>query len=120
VQREEQVLTKSWFRLTVFSAGWSLALLAAMSQARADQIDGDWCFPGDGRHLTIQGDDIVTPSGTSLTGDYTRHTFHYVVPRGDPGAGDDISMRQLNDQTMVLLRPDGTEETWKRCDFQTS
>jgi hypothetical protein len=29
-------------------------------------------------------------------------------------------MRQLNDQTMVLREPDGTEETWQRCDLQTS
>jgi hypothetical protein len=97
------------------------AALAVMSgPSLADQIDGDWCFPADGRNLHIEGDDIVTPHGTSATGDYTRHSFHYVVPDSDPGAGEEINMRQLNDQTMVLLRPNGSEETWKRCDFQTS
>lgn len=89
-------------------------------QAFADQIDGDWCFPKDGRNLTIQGEAIVTANGTNTKGDYTRHSFSYVVPDSDPGAGDEIDMRQLNDETMVLQRPDGTEETWKRCNFQTS
>ena len=107
-------------RSAVFLTGLAAVLLGLSGPALADQIDGDWCFPGDGRHLNIQGDDIVTPSGTNTTGDYTRHTFHYVIPEGDPGAGDEIDMRQLNDQTMVLRRPDGTEETWKRCDLQIS
>lgn len=110
----------SWRRLTLLLTATTAELFIMNSQTRADQIDGDWCFPGDGRNLSIQGDDIVTPGGTSTKGDYTRHAFRYVVPDGDPGAGDEINMRQLNDQTMVLLRPDGTEETWTRCDFQTS
>jgi len=107
-------------QLALACLGSALALLVSPGPASADQIDGDWCFPADGRNLTIQGDDIVTPHGTSTTGDYTRHAFRYVIPGEDPGAGDEINMRQLNDQTMVLLRPDGAEETWKRCNLQTS
>lgn len=95
-------------------------LLSLVGPALADQIDGDWCFPGDGRNLTIQGDAIVTANGTSTTGDYTRHSFRYIVPEQDPGAGDEINMRQLNDETMVLRNPDGSEETWKRCHLQVS
>lgn len=107
-----------WQRTSIIvSAAFMIGL---SGQAIADQIDGDWCFPGDGRNLTIQGDDIITAHGTRTTGDYTRHSFHYVVPENDPGAGDDINMRQLNDETMVLTRPDGVEETWKRCHLQTS
>ncbi len=99
----------------------SIAVMIGFSgQAIADQIDGDWCFPKDGRHLTIQGKAIVTANGTSTEGSYTRHTFRYVIPDNDPGAGQEIDMRQLNDETMVLRWPDGTEETWKRCDLQTS
>ncbi len=107
-------------RPALIFAGSISALLILSNPSLADQIDGDWCFPDDGRNLHIQGDDIVTPQGTSTKGDYTRHAFRYIVPDNDPGAGDEINMRQLNDQTMVLLRPDGTEETWKRCDLQTS
>ena len=109
----------SWRRWSMPAITVSL-WLAPVGSALADQIDGDWCFPADGRNLHIQGDDIVTPDGTSTTGDYTRHAFRYVVPDGDPGAGDEINMRQLNDETMILLRPDGEEETWKRCDLQIS
>jgi hypothetical protein len=102
---------------------WGLSTVALCmgfaGPALADQLDGDWCF-SDGRNLNIQGPAIITPSGTSTTGDYARHTFRYVVPDGDPGAGGEIFMRQLNDETMVLKEPDGTEETWNRCDLQTS
>jgi hypothetical protein len=107
-------------RSAIGSAGLSTVLLGLPGAALADQLDGDWCFPGDGRNLTIQGDRIVTPSGTKTTGDYRRHTFSYVVPDSDPGAGAEIFIRQLNDLTMVLRQPDGTEETWKRCDLQVS
>ena len=101
---------------------WTLTAGLCMglsTPALADRLDGDWCF-SDGRNLNIQGSAIITPSGTSTTGDYARHTFRYVVPAGDPGAGGEIFMRQLNDETMVLKEPDGTEETWNRCDLQTS
>jgi len=107
-------------RVALMPMGIATLLLVSMNPSLADQIDGDWCFPGDGRNLHIEGDDIVTPQGTTTTGDYTRHAFRYIVPESDAGAGEEINMRQLNDQTMVLLRPDGAEETWKRCDFQTS
>jgi hypothetical protein len=60
--------------------------------ALADALDGDWCFT-DGRNLNIQGPAIITPGGTSTTGDYARHTFRYTVPDGDPGAGGEIFMR---------------------------
>ena len=107
-------------RTRVAMLGLSAVLLGLSGQALADQLDGDWCFPRDGRNLTIQGDNIVTPSGTKTTGDYRRHTFSYVVPDNDPGAGAEVYIRQLNDLTMVLRQPDGTEETWKRCELQTS
>jgi hypothetical protein len=107
-------------RAALVSAGLSTVLLGLSGQALADQLDGDWCFPSDGRNLTIQGNNIVTPSGTKTTGDYRRHTFSYVVPDSDPGAGAEVYIRQLNDLTMVLRQPDGREETWKRCELQTS
>jgi len=107
-------------RSVTLSAGLSTALLGLSGQALADQLDGDWCFPADGRNLTIQGPNIITPSGTRTIGDYRRHTFSYVIPDSDPGAGAEIYIRQLNDLTMVLRQPDGTEETWKRCELQTS
>lgn len=98
---------------TVFAA---IALQAGV--ARADQIDGDWCF-SDGRHVAIDGPEIVTPAGTLLTGIYRRHSFHYVVPKEEPNAGSTVHMFQLNDETMsVRVGPNTavvTIQEWYRC-----
>lgn len=101
------------------------ALLIALmipGAALADQIDGYWCF-NDGRSLSIQGARIVTPGGNELRGKYDRHGFEYVVPQGEPGAGDRVTMAQLNDNVIHLWRrPGGTDEPqiWHRCDQKTS
>lgn len=93
------------------------ALLAMMPAhgARADVIDGDWCL--DGRSLSIDGSHIVTPGGTSMTGNYDRHGFSYVVPQKEPGAGSQVRMRLINDDVMQLSRGDkpGMPEIWHRC-----
>jgi len=102
-----------------------LALLIALlipGAAWADQIDGHWCF-NDGRSLSIQGARIVTPGGNKLRGKYDRHGFEYVVPQGEPGAGDTVTMAQLNDNVIHVWRgPGGSSkpQTWHRCDQQTS
>lgn len=75
--------------------------LVPMRGALADVIDGDWCHT-DGRQMSIKGPDIVTPSGTRLVGDYTRHSFTYVVPQSDPGAGQTVAMILVNEQTVNL------------------
>ena len=51
--------------------------------ARADVIDGDWCN-AEGKQMTIRGPEIVTPGGKQTRGDYTRHSFSYVIPAGEP------------------------------------
>jgi hypothetical protein len=87
----------------------------------ADVIDGEWCAP-DGRHLTIKGPDLVTPTGKRISGDYTRHSFLYVVPPADPGAGETVAMRLVNEETVHLRQgADAASATqaplqvWKRC-----
>jgi hypothetical protein len=96
----------------------ALAALAVVEArpARADAIDGDWCQP-DGRHFSIHGPAIVTPSGTGTTGNYSRHFFTYVVPAGDPDPGITIFMRLLNETTVDLRRGADQEpgEIWHRC-----
>lgn len=93
-------------------------LLTAISATavRADAIDGDWCFAA--QTLNIQGPRIRTPGGTEMTGDYTRHTFNYIVPAQEPGAGTSIAMQLLSEETMTLARI-GDKATnpqiWKRC-----
>ena len=98
-------------------------LLAPLGPARADQIDGDWCFK-DGRHMTIEGAKIRTPGGKRMTGLYDRHAFSYVVPEGELGAGGTTEMYQVNDE-MIRVKPataaaDAPPETWRRCRMQTS
>jgi hypothetical protein len=100
-----------------FRHGFTLAAIAALTvlpagRAHADAIDGNWCAP-DGRQMTINGPEIVTPSGARVSGNYGRHDFTYSAP----GSGDTVSMRLMNEST-VQLRPSATcerTEIWRRC-----
>ncbi|MEO3428115.1 hypothetical protein AAFN88_04610 [Pelagibius sp. CAU 1746] len=94
-----------------------LAVLFAVpaSPALADAIDGDWCSTTEAAHFSIAGSIIVTPAGTQTTGDYRRHTFSYVVPPGDPGAGQAIAMRQLNEEEILVSTEGGEPVLWRRC-----
>jgi hypothetical protein len=96
------------------------ALCLAAAPARADAIDGNWCHAG--KHLSIEGPQIVTPSGTRMQGDYDRHGFRYTVPASDPGAGAKVEMMLVDDDTMQLSRggAQAAPETWRRCAAPTS
>ncbi len=95
-------------------------LLMTTGPAVADRIDGNWCYK-DGRHMTIDGPKIETPGGTMMTGEYHRHGFRYVVPEGEPGAGDTITMVQLDDETInVHVGEDPAVHVWNRCKLQIS
>ena len=103
----------------------TLATLAAASllgspPAKADVIDGDWCHD-DGRQLSIKGSRIVTPRGKEMAGDYTRHSFRYVVPDNEPGSGQTVSMTLLNETTVrVATGSNLGSQTWQRCKPTTS
>ncbi len=103
-------------RLFVSIAVASFALQAGV--AWADRIDGDWCHR-DGRHVAIDGREIVTPAGALLTGVYGRHSFHYVVPKEEPNAWSTVHMFQLSDETMsVRVGPNTAAvaiQEWYRC-----
>lgn len=90
-------------------------LALAASPALADAIDGDWCAPGSAAHMRIAGSDITTPAGTQTTGSYSRHAFSYVVPSGDPGAGDQIDMQLLNEMEVRVVVNGAGPEVWRRC-----
>ncbi len=97
--------------------------LAIPTGALADAIDGHWCHR-DGRRLSIDGPTLVTPGGRAMTGDYDRHGFVYVVPAGEPGAGERVTM-QLIDEYTVILRTGAdsaksVEQVWKRCGAPTA
>lgn len=94
-----------------------VALLALAAPARADSIDGDWCFC-DGRHVAIQGPSIVTVSGKTVGGDYSRHAFRYTIPAGETDAGQVAFMALMNEETVqVRIGTDATAviQTWRRC-----
>jgi hypothetical protein len=107
-------------RLTTAATGVALACLFATG-AHADAIDGDWCR-ADGKHMTIRGPDIVTPGGNRIQGDYSRHSFSYVVPAGEAGAGETMSII-LRGEYLAHARQgaaDSPLQEWKRCSATTS
>lgn len=97
-----------------------------ISPAMADSLDGNWCSQ-DGRRLLIEGGMIITPGGTEMQGDYQRHTFSYIVPENDSGAGSFVFLQQWSDEMMkVFVGADevsarqGEGEVWNRCAPATS
>ena len=96
------------------SLGVAGLLLVAAADARADAIDGNWCA-GDGRVMTIEGPRIVTPAGSAARGDYSRHTFDYNLPTNEAGAGTQVRMVLLNEDT-IRLTTGADPEIWHRCD----
>lgn len=105
-------------KTTIAAAAIGLVLTAA-GVARADAIDGNWCS-GDGKYLTIQGPQIVTPGGTRMEGDYSRHGFVYVVPAPEPGSGQKAVLSLVSDQLVRYVLGAGTPSEWKRCSPPTS
>ena len=92
--------------------------------ARADAVDGGWCYT-DGRRLTIDGPQIVTPGGSRIEGDYQHHSFTYTIPKKEPGGGMIAHIEQLDEGTMHMsYGPGGGDgkpvETWHRCSKETS
>lgn len=91
----------------------AVSLLAA-AEARADKIDGSWCRE-DGAHLSIDGSSILTPGGASISGDYRRHFFRFVMPPSEPGAGSTVDLALLNENTVQGRVGSGPPVMWIRC-----
>src|SRR5512139_3306263 len=103
--------------LAVPTALASFAMLLITGHiALADAIDGDWCH-ADGKRMKIRGPEIVTPGGNQTRGDYTRHSFSYVVPAGEAGAGESVSIILLSEYLAHARQ--GSEsapiQVWNRC-----
>ena len=99
----------------LLAAGAALAALAA-TPAHADAIDGDWC-KADGKRMKIRGPQIVTPGGKETSGDYTRHSFVYVVPADEAGAGETVSIILLSELLAHARQgaADAPVQVWNRC-----
>ena len=103
-----------------------VAVSACPHGARADVIDGNWCYP-DGRHFSIRGPDIVTPAGTAAKGNWSRHSFSYQVTPPESDGGQTVYMLLQDENTVVLAV--GTQpmmsdpakiQIWHRCADQVS
>ena len=93
----------------------ALGALLPGGAALADAIDGDWCSADGMRNVRISGPQITTMTGQATTGIYDRHAFSFVVPDGDPDAGTEVHMRQMNDEQVSVAHGDVPPEVWQRC-----
>jgi hypothetical protein len=100
----------------IFAAAAFIALLMPAGPARADAIDGDWCR-ADGKRMSIRGPAIVTPGGKETRGDYSRHFFSYVIPPGEAGAGNTVSITLLGEYLAHAREGsnDAPVQEWRRC-----
>lgn len=114
------------FRPRLLSLALILLILVFPGAARADAVDGDWCYR-DGQSLSIDGAHMVTPGGQAHVGEYDRHVFRFTIPEGEAGAGTHVLMVQWSEQeirvwrgrTKPVLR-EGEPEIWRRCHLRTS
>lgn len=92
------------------------AAFCATSPALADAIDGNWC-KADGKRMSIEGPQITTPGGRQIRGDYSRHFFSYVIPDGEAGAGQTMSITLLGEYLAHAREgaPDAPVQEWRRC-----
>ncbi|MFO1150293.1 MAG: hypothetical protein U1E62_18095 [Alsobacter sp.] len=98
----------------------ALGAVLAAAPARADSIDGNWCNMAGNKHMQIEGRRIVTPGGKTMDGRYGRHSFAYVIPESEPGAGSEVSMLLVNENTIQATTGSAASpEMWHRCE-QTS
>lgn len=98
------------------------AMIMVSAPVFADAIDGHWCNEKNTARLWINGPTIVTPAGNRLIGDYGRHDFAYVIPKGETGSGTTNFLVLQDEDTLILNRPTeaGKSETWRRCGPPTS
>jgi hypothetical protein len=108
-------------RQGLVSCAFAVALLVGARTARADVIDGHWCYP-DGKRISIQGPAVITPAGSHIEGSYSRHFFSYVAPQADADAGQTVSMSLINEDTVHLRlgSSEGPTQVWHRCGPPTS
>jgi hypothetical protein len=67
--------------------------------------------------MKIRGPEIVTPGGNQTRGDYTRHSFSYVVPAGEAGVGENVSIILLSEYLAHARQGSETApvQVWNRC-----
>jgi len=102
--------------IRLLTALTAAAMLLQTGVGRADAIDGDWCST-DGLRMSIRAEKITTSGGRQIDGNYSRHAFDYVIPAGESGAGEVVSII-LRGEYLALSRQgpaDGPRREWHRC-----
>jgi hypothetical protein len=87
----------------------SVFVLAA-GPALAYDFNGDWCHR-DGRKMSIRIPEIVLPSGNKVLGIFDDDRFVYVIPDGEPGAGQVVLMVWVDEVPGKPLPP----HVWVKC-----
>ena len=97
-------------------------MIAAADPVSADAIDGHWCHAASGKSLSIDGPTITTPGGNTITGDYDRHGFRYIIPASEQPAGKAVAMSVIDDDNMQLTGgfAGSSVQDWQRCAQPTS
>ena len=91
-----------------------IALLAGLTAAHADAIDGAWCSDG-GRRIAIEGPAVTTPKGVRMQGAYTRHTFAFTMPGEEVDAGAPVEMVLQGEHRVRVKIGAGEVQVWMRC-----
>ena len=97
-------------------------LFIAVGAAHADGLDGMWCSL-DGRRITIDGLDVITPGGQRTTGVYGKYDFSYPVPENERNAGAVIWMTLVGENTARVStvskeqREPPPHGLWQRCAY---
>ena len=99
-----------------------LLIIAAAAAAAAGGLDGIWCSP-DGRRITVDGLDVITPGGQRTTGVYRQYVFSYAVPENERDAGAVIWMALVDENTARVStvskeqREPPPHGLWQRCAY---
>lgn len=98
----------------------ALIVIATVQPSLADRIDGNWCSP-EGRSISVDGPNVVTPGGRTITANYNRHHVDFEIPKGEPDSGNRFSADQLNDEeisvSIIRAGDAGADKAviWRQC-----
>ena len=102
------------FIFGLFFVALGIGMVQFAPPASAHVIDGQWCKSGES--MKIKGPTIVTPGGNKIKGNYTHHSFEYIVPEGEPGAGTKVVANMLDgEEIMVTSKTTPKPQKWTRC-----
>ena len=109
-------------RLAARLSSWAFLLIVVVGVAHADGLDGIWCSP-DGRRITVDGLDVITPGGQRTTGVYRNDDFAFSVPKTARNAGAVIWMELVSENTARVSivskeqREPPPHGLWQRCAY---